>query len=169
MTSPRLVIGVDPGGQHVGIVARRGLDELVAHVTIDRGATEPRDAWARRVAVEVDDLLGVDGGTAEVPIVGIEDVVKPNPHQRRRDGNSLTNLDGILDTAVVLGALLLANPDAILVPPGGNGSNVMDAYPRELRPTRGRGAGHDRLRHVRSAWDVAGAALWLHRLPEPHR
>jgi hypothetical protein len=34
----------------------------------------------------------------------------------------------------------------------------MAAYPAALRPTGGKGAGKDRLRHVRSAWDVAGAA-----------
>lgn len=45
------------------------------------------------------------------------------------------------------------------VRPAHHGQGFIGAYPAELRPTRGKGAGKDRFRHMRSAWDVAGAAL----------
>lgn len=94
--------------------------------------------------------------------VAIEGVQKPSPFMGKSGNVSFTNVNGLLGTAMVLGAVLAALP-AIVVPPGGNGSDPMGVYPVELRPTRGKGAGGDKLRHERSAWDVAGTGMTLWR------
>ncbi len=81
-----------------------------------------------------------------------------------KSGNvSFTNVSGLLGTAMVVGAVAGFFPNTIEVPPGGNGSGHMGAYPVELRPTRGKGAGGDNLRHMRSAWDVGATAGLLLR------
>ena len=158
------VIGVDPGGRYAGIVVRRGSDTLVDRTVLDRRHDRNSDlglddvlAWARFVAVTVDDLRVAHGALW----VAAEGVKAPSPHVRRRDGNALTNVAGILDTAVVLGALGLAFVDLIVVDPGGNGALPDYAYPEAIRSgTRGLGGPPV---HARAAWDVAGAAIWRHR------
>jgi hypothetical protein len=74
----------------------------------------------------------------------------------------LTNVRGLLDTAIVVGVLLGRHP-LILVPPGKHGKGLLLAYPRPLQPENGRGRGYDRMRHCRSAWDVAGAAMTMRK------
>lgn len=83
-------------------------------------------------------------------LVAIEDIVHPSPHL------GLANMEGLLHTAQVLGALRSTFPAAVLVRPGGHGSAPLASYPPELvgdREPKGTG----KLRHARSAWDVAGA------------
>lgn len=146
------IIAVDPGGTESGIVLRRG-DELVYHATIKE--SDPLE-HIRRL------LWGLDQAYQHDPTAdfAVEDVTQPNPHM------GLTNVKGLIGTARTLGAVLAwgADADVILVPPGGNGSGPLTAYPPALRPTRGLGRGKDGLRHCRSAWDVAGAAETLLRL-----
>ena len=144
------IIGVDPGGVETGIVLRRG-DELLWHATIVE-----RDPQAHVNAI----TRALHHGFLTVGLdvtVAVEDVTEPNPHM------GLTNVKGLIGTARILGAVMGFYPCTILVPPGRNGSGPLSAYPLALRPTRGSGRGRDGLRHVRSAWDVAGAAAVLLR------
>ena len=158
MSAPTLV-GVDPGGRYTGLVVRRG-DVLVEHHTLVRVGDDdlPTHSCLRTVALGVIKLFEAHNADG----VAIEGVQKPSPFMGKSGNVSFSNVTGILGTAMVLGAVLALVP-AIVVPPGGNGSDPLGAYPVELRPTRGKGAGADKLRHERSAWDVAGAGATLLR------
>jgi hypothetical protein len=95
-------------------------------------------------------------------VVAVESVQKPSPFMGKSGNVSFSNVTGILGTAAVYGAVLAVLP-AVEIPPGGNGSGNLAAYPVELRPTRGSGAGKDKKRHMRSAWDVAGTGALVLR------
>lgn len=153
-----VVVGVDPGGATTGLVVRAGT-RLLEHATIDRKGLE-LPAYLDRVASWVVGARETFGAK-----VAVEDTIPPNPHL------GLSNPAGIIAAAQVLGAVLLMAPAAVVVRPGGHGSpkasraELLASYPPELvgdRETRGTG----KLRHVRSAWDVAGMAAWLLRTGE---
>lgn len=59
---------------------------------------------------------------------------------------------GVIAAGVVLGAVLAAYPSAVVVDPGGNGSNPVDTYPTGIR--KGAKLGGPST-HARSAFDVA--------------
>lgn len=154
-----LVLGVDPGAATCGIILRCG-DQLIRHNTITRPKTASRAEWVDQCLAAlleiVDPLHGPD-------LICVEDVTTPSPHLRQK----MIDPTPIIETAAVAGAVAgwawCDWAPVEWVPPGGNGSGPLAAYPTELRPTRGRGAGKDSLRHMRSAWDVAGRGLQLHR------
>ena len=146
-----VVVGVDPGGHETGIVVRRG-SAVAGGCVIAR---QPQDSDASYIAAI---LEAVDGYLADsnTTLVAVEGIVHPNPHVR------MTNVDGLLDASKVFGAVVGRWPDAAIVDPAGNGSGPLASYPAELvgeRETTGSGGWR---RHLRSAWDVAGAAQ--HRL-----
>lgn len=152
MTRPVVIVGVDPGGATTGVVVRAG-DRCLAACSISRVRSDTLALYLEEVAA------AVVGYAAEHQADGIaiEDTIAPNPHVR------ISNPDGIIETAKVLGAVLVLAPAAVIIRPGGHGAPVtsrrvlLSRYPAELvgpRETKGTGA----LRHVRSAWDVAGAA-----------
>lgn len=178
----QLLVAVDPGGRESGIVVLYG-EGLYAAAVLDRAvAVDPRHgysaaAWAA-ANVEAVHRLASEALTVVVPMLGltepiaasdlprvrlaIENYHAPNPHVTRDDGDAIINLDGILDTALVVGQLLGEWPDAILVEPGGNGALPPGRghYPPPIDARPG-AAGRDRLRHARSAYDVARAARGL--------
>lgn len=165
-----LVTGVDPGARWTGIVIRSGR-ELLAHEVVTRPKEDSisdlgagLDRWREQVMVAVHSALVTAREHGDEIALAVEGIVAPNPHVRRRDGSSLTDPTAILATAVVFGALLQEySGRVIIVPPGKNGSMVMDSYPLEIRGS-GRalkGPPMDKNRHARSAWDVAGAAPFL--------
>lgn len=143
------ILGVDPGGASSGLVVRRG-SELLWHATVDGGWRQVLEA-----------LAGMPPVVGFFDVLAIEEVVAPRGFA---DGKQKPiNLPGLLGTAVVAGAVAgWGYTDSglriIWVPPAHNGQGALDSYPDELRPTRGQGRGQDGLRHVRSAWDVAGTA-----------
>lgn len=149
-----IVTGVDPGARWTGVVVRDG-DLLVRHELIGSAGL----STARYLAAVIDAMEFFPGWVA------VEDLVEPTPHM------GMTSVAGLIGTAQVIGAVLAIRDDAVLVAPGGHGATpdlspgpVLDAcmaeqYPAGLIGTRERGAYQGRLRHCRSAWDVAGAAL----------
>ena len=150
-----IMLGVDPGGQHTGVVLRRGRDVLRAG-TCERDLDEKVHRYAHRVALEV--LEWHTAGALEHGDrvhLAVEGVVEPSPHM------GLTNVRGLLDTAVVFGALAATYPGLIVVRPGGNGSAPLRSYPAVLVGENER-KGTGKLRHVRSAYDVAGAGALLY-------
>lgn len=168
-------LGVDPGGAHTGLCVRRG-SELLDHTVIDRVRDETYwdrgvgvgPAYIREVIADAEALIfrhkRLSGFTQDVTIVA-EAVVAPSPHVSRRDGRSWVNPVGALGAGLVLGAVLGRWPDTIVVPPGQHGSKPLAAYPLQLSsPAEQRlGMNHvgtGRLRHARSAWDIAGVAPW---------
>ncbi|WP_053207966.1 hypothetical protein [Jiangella muralis] len=172
-TAPH-VLGIDPGSVDTGLVVRCGLDVL-AHVTVHRDRDEDADDGTRGVGVGPI-YLGAIAETARqlvhehaVEHVGAESVVAPNPHVRRRDGDSKINPAAVIAAGLVLGHLLAVWPNLVRVPPGRNGSSPLSAYPLVLVSDRERALGLNRigkggkLRHVRSAYDVAGSTIPLAR------
>ena len=170
-----VIVGVDPGGRVTGIVARHR-DRLIAHDVIARdGRVNARtiaDAgYAWRVLSGVEDAYHQASKLARQiafnPVglrlcVAVEGLTPPTPHR------GMTNPAGTLAAAVVLGAVLGRWPGAVVVPPGGHGAGPLAAYPAELAGP-GEKAGTGVLRHARSAWDVAGAAVTLLRVAEAAR
>lgn len=156
MVTAPVVVGVDPGGASTGVVVRHG-SRLVDGCTLHRD-TQTTPAYLAEVAAAVLGYVSVHHAT----VVAVEDTVPPNPHL------GVSNPAGIIATAQVLGAVLLAVPDAVLVPPAGHGRRssgrveLLARYPVELvgvREQHGTGG----MRHMRSAWDIAAAGALLAR------
>jgi hypothetical protein len=148
------VIGVDPGHRETGIVVCFGA-ELVEHAVIVRkGEGMPDQEYLDRVIAAMTEMRRRSLASGQpAPLVGLEGVQAPNPHA------GMTNPTGIIGTAVVFGWVWRAFPDAIIVRPQSAGKGPIGAYPDELHPTRGDGRGRDKLRHCRSAYDIALATL----------
>lgn len=160
MTADR-ILAIDPGGRYSGVVLTVAGDLEHAEVIDRRKATpapHPLEDWVRAM-LDRTTALALE---LRPDLVAVEGVKAPNPHARRRDGNSLTNPTGIIDTAAVYGALV-AMFDAMTVPPGGNGSNTDSAYPDTLRKGARLGGPSD---HARSAYDVARQARQRDRHPQ---
>lgn len=150
-----LILGCDPGGKFCGLVLVRG-DELVAWDLVERTAGQSIAGWigecysgAERL---VEDWLFLT--------VAVEDVNSPKLYINGK--RQMISPESLIGTAAVMGGLVswaaTEGFPCLLVAPGGNGSGPFSAYPEELRPTRGRGRGFDKMNHCRSAWDVALAA-----------
>lgn len=149
-----MIVGIDPGGRWTGIVARSE-SEFVAGELVDQKKC-PGD-WVDYLDAIWASLRCVwercDRGDEEM-IVALEGVRAPNPHVR------MSNVSALLDTAQVIGGLRWRLADrCVMVDPGGHGSQLLASYPAELVGERER-RGTGKLRHMRSAWDVAGAAMW---------
>ena len=138
------VVGVDPGAKETGIVLIRR-SKLLKACTITRpnGTGIPEPDYLTEI---IDTITGY---TTPDTVISAESLVAPNPHM------GLTSVTPLLAAAVVLVAILHTWPDTLLIRPNKNGSRPLSTYPPELRPTRGKGKGTDKLRHVRSAFDVA--------------
>lgn len=188
-TPAPLIVGVDPGARHAGIVARRGRD-LLACRRVER-ATLPtiRDladalaTWQDLVVLELADLvdrLEADGQRPD--LVAVERTTAPRGHARGRGGH-LIDVAPLIDTAHVGGAVVGwahgAGRWARYVDPDRHGSldgtdgmppaaaraallAVYDGHEQLVGPRTTRGT-DDALRHLRSAYDVAGAAALLIR------
>lgn len=165
-----IVVGVDPGARETGLVVisagigRLGSEQLVASLTIRRDPGG--DLLEIPPAYLEDVIVAVSAAVREhdADLLAVESLRKPNAHHRGK----LKPIDpaGVMATAVVWGALVgrryytadATAVQAVAVPPGRNGSLPLAAYPEQLRPTRGLGRGADKLRHERSAFDVARRA-----------
>lgn len=178
MARPDYVLGIDPGGRDTGYCLRAGSSgEVLDHGIESRGKDTRADYLARVLAaivriVDPDTIAVYEAGqlepvhvtrTGHPPhqldrgdlVIAVEDLVDPNPHL------GTVTIAGIYDTAVTLGAILGTYPDAVLVRPGRHGSAPLAAYPPQLRgprETRLNAIGTGRLRHARSAYDIAGVA-----------
>lgn len=138
----RPTIGVDPGGAETGLVWVNAHGAYVDHRVLDTASSR---RW-QDIAAELEELVEDPGY-----VVAVEDVRKPTPHL------GIIAVGGLLRAATVLGIVVGIRLDAIVVPPAGLGSGPLAAYPDALRGPRER-TGSGRLRHCRSAWDVALAA-----------
>lgn len=153
------VIGIDPGGRSTGIVLMVG-GKLVDFAVIERKGKDPLpDAGYLR---EVGSAAGRMAGTLipGYPLIAVEGLSKPTGFRKGAASGQkgfLNPLD-LAGPAMVIGALVVTFPGAVMVEPRGNGSKEWFAYPEQIRPKPG-GKGADRLRHARSAWDVALAGL----------
>lgn len=153
------VLGVDPGGAATGVVLIDG-DRVAAPTRLlERARGQLLDEWVHDCAQAV---LGVCSAYRP-QLVAVEAVNQPTGHM------GMTSLRGLLDCAAVVGGVAAVCGDyrirLLLVAPGGHGSKPLAAYPRELVGVRER-AGAGKRRHLRSAFDVALAGAWLHRVSQ---
>jgi hypothetical protein len=162
-------VGIDPGSRTTGIVARNG-NTLAGYLLIDRATTEPDTDRpglpTMRAIVEAVAQL-TDPATCGI---AIEDLLTPNPHVNRKNGNAVIAVGPMLDVREIIGYLRCVWPDAVLVRPDRHGSMPLASYPDALVSPRERAHAIKHrtlaapapqsatLRHARSAWDVAGAA-----------
>lgn len=150
-----LVVGIDPGARTTGIIARTGVELVVAELVVNDDAPLLSAGYLREVLTVLDSLqVRARQRKAEL-FVAVEDVTEPSPHLR------IISLRGLLGTAQVLGAVRGWADDSceiLVVRPGGHGSAPMRTYPAALVGAREK-SGTGKLRHVRSAWDVASAAM----------
>ncbi|WNO28428.1 RuvC-like resolvase [Corynebacterium phage PSonyx] len=161
------VLGVDPGGRDTGIILVDG--SRVAGCSVrSPGELLPVDqGYIQAVLAEVGELIASTSGDV---VVCVEGVTRPSWHvQASASYGAAANPTGLIAAAVVLGAVLGAYPGAVVVPPGGNGSRPLGAYPAGLVSDGERRksgwelrVGGGKLRHQRSAWDVAFKGHDLH-------
>ena len=150
------IVGVDPGGKHTGIVVRTP-EGLHRWTLITR--TSPLDWYLGEIVDAVTEtrdfarnLILLDNHTDfRLPTLAVEDLNPPAPQM------GIISVRALLDTAQVIGAI--AGRYVITrIPPGGHGSAPNAAYPEALQ-----GPPTGKMRHVRSSWDIAGAARTLIR------
>jgi hypothetical protein len=159
-------VGIDPGAKETGVILRDGTALLLAEVVTNwyYRQGDPSTVTAdylndvMAMAVKAANLMGL----AEVAVEGVK---KPCPHL------GLTDPSAIIGAGIVLGAILLEFPAAVVVPPGGNGSGLLASYPDGLVTDAERRGGLNRkagqsatIRHCRSAWDVSIAAPRIARM-----
>ena len=160
-TATAWVLGIDPGAKATGVVVRSG-DELAYGTTAVRDKGETVEQYAAGVVILV---AGITERFMELlacrPLVAIEAVLAPNVWNNGE--RVILHPQFVMDTCTVAGHIAgwatAERLEVEWVRPEHNGQGFMGAYPTPLRPTRGKGAGKDRFRHVRSAWDIAGAAM----------
>lgn len=165
------VLGVDPGGRDTGIILVDGV-RVGGRSVRSPGELLPVDqGYIQAVLSEIGGLVAGSSAPHEV-VVCVEGVTRPSWHvQASASRGAAANPTGLIAAAVVLGAVLGTYPNAVVVPPGGNGSRPLGAYPAGLVSDGERRksgwelrVGGGKLRHQRSAWDVAFKGHDLHVL-----
>jgi hypothetical protein len=182
-----IILGIDPGAVSTGLALMdavvRGKPRLLGSATVTRsdrgyrdlGALLPvSDGYLEDVQMAADALGAL---VASIEYVAVEGVVRPTWAGGLR-GRAAANPEPLLATAVVLGYVKACFPPGLISPtlvevrPGGNGGGPLGSYPEALVSDREKsapawqtrvGGEQAKLRHERSAWDVA---LVASRLPE---
>lgn len=160
------IIGIDPGARYTGVVIRDG-DVVLHSSTLVRDLNKPSGTdWAIQVVRGIQTILA-DFPTIPVAIEGISD-----PKGFHRGQRAAINPRDIIRAGIVLGALAATWPDAVIVPPGSNGSQHYSHYPAELigrRPPELPGStnGAGTRDHEQSAYDVAGKGARIHYRKHP--
>lgn len=149
-----MVLGVDPGSRETGLVLRT-VDRLVAADVVVRRDNRSELPTGDYLTAVVGAIFALHHRGRDVH-VALEGIRKPTGFAggRARPMNPM----GLVGTGVVYGAILAAYPDAAIVAPRKHGEGPRARYPVEIRMKEG-GAGADRNRHARAAWDIAGSAL----------
>lgn len=151
-----LVIGIDPGARYTGVVVRN-----IAENTILLASTyvKPNDIeivwWAVNLANRIEREVLSQYPDAKIGIEGISD-----PRGYSNGKKSPINPKHIIKAGIVLGALAGKFSNAVIVPPGKNGSS-RTPYPDVLNGRRpkdlpGDSKGAGTRNHEKSAYDVAG-------------
>lgn len=177
-----LILAIDPGARETGIAVVEfddrgtgGRGKLIASATVrsaDTGTYLPvPDEYLAAVQYAV--TSAVEAG---VRVAAIEDTKPPNWHM----GRAAYSPDALIATAQVAGwcrGYLSAAPldrPPLMVPPHGNGAGPLGSYPSELVSATERrdptwrvrvGGAKAKLRHERSAYDVARAGHRLYAAP----
>lgn len=148
-----ITIGIDPGARYTAVSVRDN-DEVLLSSTYVRPVDMEPVTWAVTVALRIEE--DVISQYPDAPI-GIEGISNPQSHiQGKMSMNSPVHL---IRLGIVVGALAMRFPEAVVVRPGKNGKK--DWYPDELSGRRpkelaGSNNGAGTRNHERSAFDVAG-------------
>lgn len=191
MTAPRSpgigpggCLGIDPGPVWTALALRarggRYVGHRIIHRVEDETAIGPGPAYLLEIRAAVVDLLSVwhtRHRTAGEPVIAVEAVAAPRGYDiaaRQKGGPRRAQLRprDVMGLAYVAGAVVMAWPDAIIVPHGGYGTRPLATYPDELVTDGERRAKHPlgMLRpagksvdeqHGRAAWDLSGVALQI--------
>lgn len=170
-----VVVGVDPGSRTTAVVAVElpSRDPLEMVLVRNEGELLPMPpGYLADVVAQVRGVVDRHGGG----VVRVEGVNRPSWHVGGRGGGSASNPTGLLGTAMVFGAVVAAveawdGVEVEVIAPSRNGSRPLGVYPEVLvGPGERRGVwqtrtGTGKLRHARSAYDVAlGGILGIGRL-----
>lgn len=164
-----IVVGIDPGARYVGFCVRDDRSNIFISSTFRRpDEVDDFVDWSKKVVARVRDALeGI-----EYDMMGIEGVTEPKGFKYGKQ--DALNPKDIIRTALVVGALAIAYPDAFIVRPRGNGDKAAEEYPACLSGTRPatlggvKDPGVNVRKHERSAYDVAEHALfeYIHSIPK---
>ncbi len=153
------VIGIDPGARYTGVSVRDG-DVILHSTTLVRNLkdTPSGSDWALLCVAAIQEIKKDFPVTIPVAIEGISD-----PKGFQNGKRAAINPKDIIRAAIVLGACVATWPQAVIVPPGNNGSLHDSHYPVDIigrRPKTlpGSGNGAGTRNHEKSAYDVAGKA-----------
>lgn len=156
-----IAIGIDPGAKYTGVSVRDGMNVLLSSTYV-RPEDTPHVSWAVEVASKIQQDVIANYPDA---IIGIEGVTVPNAYNQGK--LNLMSPKYIIWTALIVGAVSVNNPNAVIVRPGKNGSQDLSSYPPELSGRRpkdllGESKGAGTRNHEKSAFDVAGEAVIYH-------
>ena len=146
--------GVDPGARYVGVVIRDG--DVVLHAsTLVRPQDMSGTDWALDSVKQIKEILTA---YPDIPM-GVEGVNDPKGFHRGQ--HAAINPRDIIRAGIVLGAVVATWDNAIVIPPGGNGSQHASHYPpaivgRRSKELPGDSQGAGTRGHEQSAFDVAG-------------
>lgn len=149
-----IVMGVDPGGRHTGIVTKEH-DKILSACVLTRttGDKFPDAHYITEVLDEITTHIEI------VTFIALEGIVEPRGRNPAGD-EVIMSPAGLIGTGIIYGAVLARWPHAVIVPPGGNGSLPDHAYPPEIRRRERLGGP---TQHARSAYDVARVGEVLYR------
>lgn len=155
-----ITAGIDPGAKYTGFSVRDLTNkEILVSSTFVRPDETPIITWAVDLSNAVKKLLEE---TYPEAFVGIEGINDPRFYQNGK--KSPLNPKYIIHTGIMVGAFAALLPEAVIVPPGHNGTGNT-AYPEVLvgrRPKTLPGENTSKTRnHERSAFDVAGEVPFL--------
>lgn len=151
-----IVIGIDPGARYTGVSVR---DLAENTILLSSTYVKPEEIPIVTWAIHVSNLIAeeVVGAYPEARI-GIEGISDPKGYSNGK--KSPINPKHIIRAGIVLGALAMRFPEAVIVPPGHNGTS-RSGYPDVLNGRRpktlpGNAKGAGTRNHEKSAYDVAG-------------
>lgn len=150
------IIGVDPGARYTGVVVRDGDAVLHSSTLVRPDSVESGTEWALLVVEQLRAIVKDFPATMPFAVEGISD-----PKGFQGGKRAAINPKDIIRAGIVLGAVVAVWPQAIVVPPGNNGSQHYSHYPASLigrRPADlpGDSQGAGTRGHEQSAFDVAG-------------
>jgi hypothetical protein len=160
-------IGIDPG-HTTGIVVRDG-SHLLWHAVVKPIGTAGCEIVTQETLRAVHAAVWEAVEHAGCERLAIEGVVPPTGF---KDGKkAFISPISLAAPAVVLGSLRMSYDDITWVRPGGHGSRPLSTYPAALVTPGEARHGLNRpapqnstIRHARSGWDIAGAAVMAQRL-----
>lgn len=152
------IVGIDPGSRYTGVVVRDGDVVLHASTLVRPKNLSSGTEWALVVVSQIETIL-LDYPNM-IP-VGVEGISDPKGFQYGQ--KAAINPKDIIRAGIVLGAVVCRWPQAIIVEPGGNGSQHASHYPTALIGRRkpdllGSSQNAGTRGHEQSAYDVAGKA-----------